>query len=206
MRDCFCQAEAVVASITGGDPYDYMNQAAENSRPGANGVVFLPYLEGDYTPINDANARGCFVGMDSATSKADMLRAVLEGVAFCILDNINLIREVGGELNEIILTGGISKSDVWMQIISDVTGCSLSLTEESEGTAFGGALIAGFGTGAFLSAEEAVNKMVSVKKNMFAPSAENAVLYKDLFQIYQALYPALKDIYTKLSAYRGKYY
>ena len=206
MRNVFCQAEAIVAQITGSDPYDYMNQAASNSKPGANGVVFLPYLEGDYTPINDPNARGCFIGMDTSTSKADMLRAVLEGVAFCILDNINVIREVGGNLDEILLAGGISKSDVWMQILSDVTGCSISHTEESEGTALGGAMIAGFGTGLFSSCVEAVEKLVRINNEAYKPNEENTKLYSDLFKIYQALYPALKDIYSELHMFRETHY
>jgi len=206
MRNALCQAEAAVAEITGGDPYDYMNQAAASSKPGANGVIFLPYLDGDYTPNNDPNARGCFIGLDSFTTKADMLRAVLEGVAFAILDNISLIRQVGGSLNEIILTGGISKSDVWMQIISDVTGCSLSLPEESEGTAFGDALIAGCGTGLFSSCEEAVRKMVRIHYGAFNPNAENHKLYQDLFKAYRALYPALKDVYAQLNSFRETYY
>ena len=137
MRNNLCQAEAAVASITGDDPYLYMGKAAETSKPGSSGVIFLPYLDGDYTPNNDPNARGCFVGMGTATTKADLLRAMLEGVAFSILDNINLIRELGGNLDEIVLAGGIAKSKLWLQIIADVTNCTISLPEETEGTAFG---------------------------------------------------------------------
>jgi len=206
MRNTLCQAEVAVAEITGGDAYDYMNRAAANSKPGANGLIFLPYLDGDFTPNNDAKARGCFIGMDSSTTKADMLRAVLEGVAFSILDSVCLIREVGGKLDEIIITGGIAKSGVWLQIISDVVGCSISLPEESEGTAFGDALIAGYGVGLFASYEEAVEKMVKVKYGAFKPNEQNHKLYQDLFKTYRALYPALKDIYSQLDKFRETYY
>jgi len=205
MRNTFCHAEAAVAQITGGDPYDYMSQAAANSKPGANGVVFLPYLDGEYTPVNDPNARGCFIGMDSGTSKSDMLRAVLEGVAFCLLDNINLVREIGGNLDEIIVAGGLTRSDFWMQIISDVTGCSLSLTGDSEGTAFGTALIVGLGVGTFSSCGEAVKKMIKIKRGAYKPNAENTKIYTELFEIYRALYPALRDIYSKLYSFREAY-
>ena len=205
MRNTFCQAESIVAELTGGDPYDFMNTAAENVKPGSNGVVFLPYLDGDFTPNNDSNARGCFVGMDSFTTRADMLRAVLEGVSFSILDNIMMIREVGGKLDEIVLTGGLSKSDIWMQIIADTSGCTISLPEESEGAAFGGALIAGYGTGVFSSPQQAVEKMVNLKHDAFKPNVENVKLYEDLFKIYRGLYPALKNTYSELASFRKEY-
>ncbi|MDR0497664.1 MAG: hypothetical protein LBH42_08630 [Treponema sp.] len=204
-RNALCQAETAVASITGSDPYDYMNDAAQTAPPGANGLIFLPYLDGDFTPNNDPNARGCLIGMDAKTTKADILRAVLEGMAFSILDNINLIREVGVRMEEIFATGGMTKSRTWMQIISDVTGCSISLPEETEGTPFGGALIAGLGTGLISSFDEAISKMVKVQYNAFTPNPECNKLYQDLFQVYKALYPSLKGMYTKLQSFRETY-
>lgn len=206
MRNALCQAEAAVAAITGGDPYDYMNEAAAAAPPGANGVIFLPYLDGDFTPNNDPNARGCFIGLDGGTTKADMLRSVLEGVAFSILDSVRLIREVGTEMDEIIVTGGISKSSVWMQIISDVTGCSISLPEGSEGTPFGDALIAGYGAGLFSSFEEAVLKAVRIKRGVYTPDPERSELYAGLYKIYQAGYPALREMFSQLGAFRKSHY
>jgi xylulokinase len=205
VRNALCQSESAVAAITGCDPYDYMNQAVISSPAGSNGVIFLPYLDGDFTPNNDANARGCFIGMDTNTRKADMLRAALEGMAFSILDNISLIREVGGSMNEILATGGMTKSDVWMQIISDVTGCSISLPGESEGTPFGNALIAGVGVGIFKSFEEAVKKTIRINFNAYQPNPENTKLYSDLFKIYRASYQALKDVFPKLTAFREEH-
>ena len=204
MRNNLCQAEAAVGSITGDDPYFYMGKAAETSKPGSGGVIFLPYLDGDYTPNNDPNARGCFIGIGTATTKADLLRAVLEGVAFSILDNINLIRELGGGLSEIVLAGGIAKSKLWLQIISDVTNCNISLPEETEGTAFGDALLAGFGVGIYDSIEQAVEKTVRIRKNVCVPDTKNHTLYKQIYEIYKALYPALQPTYQKLGELREK--
>ena len=203
-RDALCQAESAAASITGDDPYVYMNRAAQAAPPGANGVIFLPYLDGDYTPNNDVNARGCFIGINSSTTKADMLRAVLEGVAFSLMDNMSLIRELGGVLDEIVLTGGFSKSDIWMQIISDVTGCSITLPDESEGTALGDALIAGYGIGLFDSYKNAVDKFVSIRKNVFKPDKNNHLRYRQIYKIYKSLYATLKDTYEQLSQIRDK--
>ena len=206
VRDALCQAETAVAEITGGETFDYMNQAVKNASPGSGGVIFLPYLSGEFTPHGDSDARGCFIGIGSGTTKADMLRAVLEGVAFAILDNIMLIRDVGGKLDEIIITGGLTKSDIWMQIIADVTGCALSLTEETEGSPFGGALLAGIGVGLFESYEDAVSKMVRINRNAYLPTPENTKLYANIFKVYQSLYPALKDVFTNLGTLRGQYF
>ena len=201
-RNVLCQSEAACAAITGADPYDYMNQAAASSPPGANGLIFLPYLDGDFTPNNDPNARGCLIGLDTATRKADILRAVLEGMAFSILDNVNLIRGVGGDMDEILATGGMTKSAVWMQIIADATGCAISLPEESEGTAFGDALIAGYGVGLFPSFEEAVRKTVRINRHAYRPNPVNTKFYDGLFRIYRGSYAALKDIFARMAGFR----
>jgi xylulokinase len=181
-----------------------MNKAAETAKPGAGGVIFLPYLDGDYTPNNDPNARGCFVGMGTSTTKADLLRATLEGVAFSILDNINLIRELGGNLDEIVLAGGIAKSNLWLQIIADVTGCTISLPDETEGTAFGDALIAGLGTGVYENIKTAIKKTVKIRRGVNLPNPKNHEQYKELFEIYKGLYPALKQTYACLAEIREK--
>jgi xylulokinase len=204
MRNNLCQAEAAVASITGEDPYDYMGKAAEKAKPGSGGIIFLPYLDGDYTPNNDPNARACFVGIGTSSTKADLLRATLEGVAFSILDNIELIRELGGNLDEIVLAGGIAKSKLWLQIIADVTGCVISLPEETEGAAFGGALVAGIGTGLYENAETAIQKTVKIRRGVCNPDPKNHELYTEMYEIYKGLYPALKQTYARLGELREK--
>jgi len=204
MRNNLCQAESVVASITGEDPYDYMGKAAEKAKPGSGGIIFLPYLDGDYTPNNDPNARACFVGISTSSSKGDLLRATLEGVAFSILDNIELIRELGGNLDEIVLAGGIAKSNLWLQIIADVTGCVISLPEETEGAAFGGALVAGIGTGIYENVETAIQKTVKIRRGVCHPDPQNHELYTEMYAVYKGLYPALKQTFARLGELREK--
>jgi xylulokinase len=204
MRNNLCQAESAVAAITGEDPYDYMGKAAEKSKPGSSGVIFLPYLDGDYTPNNDPIARACFVGISTSNTKGDLLRATLEGVAFSILDNIELIRELGGNLDEIVLAGGIAKSKLWLQIIADVTGCVISLPEETEGAAFGGALVAGIGTGIYKDAESAIQQTVKIRRDVCKPDAKNHALYMEMYAIYKDLYPALKGTFARLGELREK--
>jgi len=204
MRNNLCQAETAVASITGEDPYNYMGKAAEKSKPGAGGVIFLPYLDGDYTPNNDPNARACFVGISTSSTKADLLRATLEGVAFSIMDNIELIRELGGNLDEIVLAGGIAKSMLWLQIIADVTGCVISLPEETEGAAFGSALVAGYGVGLYENIETAIQQTVKIRRDVCVPDPKNHALYKEMYAVYKGLYPALKQTFARLGELREK--
>ena len=205
MRNTFGQAESAVAELTGEDAYAYLNAQAALSKPGARGVIFLPYLDGDYTPNNDANARGVFIGMDTSTTKNDMLRATLEGVAFCILDNIMLIRDLGGVINEVVITGGVAKSPFWLQIIADVTGCPVSLPEETEGAPFGNAIVAGVGAGLFKSFEEAIERVVKIKRNAFVPDAKTHALYADFYQVYKGLYDSLKGAFARMQEIREKY-
>jgi len=205
MRNMFGQAEIALAELTGEDSYAYLNAQAAMSKPGARGVIFLPYLDGDFTPNNDANARGVFIGMDTATTKNDMLRAVLEGVAFCILDNIMLIRSLGGEINDVVITGGIAKSPLWLQIISDVTGCPVTLPEETEGAPFGNAILAGVGSGLYASFEEAIERTVEITRNAFVPDASNHALYSDLYKVYKDLYPSLRNAFADMQSIRDKW-
>jgi len=202
MRNAFGQAETSLAELTGEDAFTYLNTQASVSKPGARGVIFLPYLDGDFTPNNDPNARGVFIGMDTATTKNDMLRAVLEGVAFCILDNIMLIRSLGGEMNEMVITGGVAKSPLWLQIIADVTGCPVSLPEETEGAPFGTAILAGVGAGLYRGFEEAVERVVKVQRNAFVPDTSNHALYSDLYKVYKDLYANLSGAFSQMQEIR----
>lgn len=199
MRNTFAQSECAIAERDDIDPYDVMNEIAKTAPAGSNGVIFLPYLDGDYTPNNDINAKGVFIGMSTATTKADMYRATLEGVAFSMLDNMALIRELGGEINDILITGGLAKSKLWLQIISDVTGSNISLPEETEGAPFGSAIVAAVGVGAYSDFNEAVAKCINIRKNAFIPNHENHSLYKELFIIYKGLYGCLKETYAALA-------
>jgi xylulokinase len=180
-----------------------MGKAAEKAKPGAGGVIFLPSLDGDYTPNNDPNARACFVGVGTSSTKGDLLRATLEGVAFSLLDNINLIRELGGNLDEIVLAGGIAKSNLWLQIIADVTVRGFA-AEETEGAAFGGALVAGYGVGLYENIETAIQQTVKIRRGVCTPDPKNHELYKDMYEIYKGLYPALKQTFARLGELREK--
>lgn len=205
MRNAFGQFEGQMANMTGADAYDYMNEQAKNAKPGSNGVLFLPYLDGDYTPNNDPNARGVFFGMSTDTTKGDMLRASLEGVAFSMRDNLRLIRELGGEIDKIVITGGIARSALWLQIISDITGCPVSLPEETEGAPFGSAIIAAVGAGLYDSFEQAVERVVRIRQDAFVPDQNNQEFYTTLYEVYRSLYPNLKQAFARMTDIKEKY-
>lgn len=205
MRNTFGQLEAQMAQMMGTDAYDYLNRQAKKAKPGANGVLFLPYLDGDYTPNNDPDARGVFLGMGTDTTKGDMLRASLEGVAFSMRDNMALIREMGGEIDKIVLTGGIARSPLWLQIIADITGCPVSLPEETEGAPFGSAIIAAVGAGLYRDFEQGVERAVRIRRDAFMPDEKNRMLYEELYQVYKSLYPGLKGAFARITDIKEKY-
>ena len=106
---------------------------AESSPPGANNLIFLPYLSGELQPINDGNARGAFIGLSMSTTSADMIRAVIEGTAFAIAHNTRLAAKVGTPITEIRAVGGPTQSPFWCQVISDVSGYPVKVMDSQPG-------------------------------------------------------------------------
>jgi len=175
--------------------FEDMNALAEQSPAGANRLVFLPYIFGERCPYSDADARGVFFGLSGTTDKADMVRAVMEGVAFGFKDLFGLVTEFV-PLNEVYITGGGAKSDIWGRIIADVLGVRLSVLNIEEGPAFGAALIAAVGSGVFANFEEAKGKALSVVKT-YEPDKNNN--YDKLYGVYKSLYTANKKIFGELA-------
>jgi len=204
-RNTFCQEEMAKGEMTGDDPYEHMNKTAKNSKPGSGGVIFLPYLNGNFTPYNDADARGCFIGISGGTSKADILRSVMEGVAFSMLSSLDIIRGNGGEIDEIVIAGGIANSELWLQIISDITQCSITLPHETQGAPFGNALIAGVGSGVYSDYKDAVRKMVKLDRRVIMPNKNNNSLYMEIYKIYEKLYGQLKDTFNSLAKVKNTF-
>ena len=201
-RDVLCDGEKLAAELSRTDPYQIITDAASTSRPGAGGVLFLPYLMGERTPYPDAQARGAFVGMTARTSKADLSRAVLEGITFGLCDSLDLMRSLDGggpEVSEIRLTGGGAKSPFWRKLMADVFGVRVALTTSTEGPAFGAAILAAVGAGAFASVEEACDALVHVTQ-VVVPDAAEAARYRDIHAMYRALYGELRERFHALGA------
>lgn len=179
--------------------FDEINALADRAPAGSGGVVFLPYLFGERCPYSDANARGMFFGISGGTSAGDMIRSVMEGVAFGLKDLFSLVKKFA-DVNELYITGGGAKSKVWGQIISDVVQRELKVLNIEEGPSFGAALIALVGAGICPDFETAKGKSVKVIKTI-KPS-ENVSKYKELYEIYRELYAANKDVFSKLEKVR----
>ncbi|MDD5729030.1 MAG: FGGY family carbohydrate kinase, partial [Victivallales bacterium] len=165
-RDTCCAA---------GTDYNTLNELAAQSPPGANGVFFHPYLMGERSPYWDPNLRGSFTGMSMATSKGDLNRALLEGVAFSLKDCFRTIEKMGLQAYEFILIGGGAKSKLWSRIVCDVFNAPVKLPAACDAS-FGSALLAGVGLGVFSDAKSAVQQCHKLRGELL-PEAENAAFY-----------------------------
>lgn len=178
--------------------YKKLNKKAAAIAPGSEGLIFLPYLYGERTPHNDANARGVFFGISGRHKQGHFIRSVMEGVTFGLKDSLNLIKDQNIKVKEIRAIGGGVKSKVWQQILADIMGQNIKLLNVEEGPAYGAAIIAGVGVGIFDSFENVSEKIIKVEDEI-TPIKENVKTYEKYYKIYQDLYPSLKKEYKKLS-------
>ena len=193
VRDNIGLPEMALERWSGVDAYVTLGQEADLVPPGSDGLLFLPYLQGERTPHLDAYARGGWVGLTASHNRRHLVRSVLEGVAFSLKDCFAIIQEQGLALEQVRATGGGAKSPLWRQIIADVLGVELVTTNASEGPAFGAALLAGVASGVYSSVQEACDATVRVVERT-EPRQQNAAVYARMYEQYRALYPALKPI------------
>jgi xylulokinase len=173
--------------------YEELTAEAEDVPPGAEGLLFLPYLQGERTPHLDPHARGTWIGLTARHRRAHLVRAVLEGVAFSLKDCVGLLGEQGVPLAEVRLTGGGGRSAVWRQICADVLERPVMPLMADEGPAFGAALIAGTAVGLYPSLPEASARTVRLGSEV-TPVAGKAPMYRALYSLYGATYPAVRDV------------
>src|SRR5205807_7429366 len=191
VRDNIGLPERALERWTGLDAYDLLVREAEAVPAGSDGLLFLPYLQGERTPHLDAYARGGWIGLTASHDRRHLIRSVLEGVAFSLKDCFTIIEEQGLTLEQVRATGGGAKSPLWRQIIADVLGVELVTTNAQEGPAFGAALLAGVATGIYSSVQQACEATVQVVAQT-PPRPEIEHTYARAYETYQALYPALK--------------
>jgi xylulokinase len=185
-----------------GQDFDSFVQPAADVPAGSEGLVFLPYLTGERTPYSDPLARASFVGLTVRHTLPHMTRSVLEGVSFGLRDSLELMKGAGlTDVNQIRATGGGAKSALWRQILADVLGVEIVTVNSREGAAYGAALIAATGAGAFSDLETACKSVVHIT-GQTAPSDAQDV-YAALYPIYRGLYPALKPSFDALSSFDG---
>lgn len=196
-RDNFCTNEIEVAKGMGIDPYVLMTKEAEKVPAGSRGVIYLPYLMGERTPHLNPKAKGVFFGLSAAHTKNEMLRAVIEGVSYSLLDCMEIIKDTGMNPTNVMVSGGGGKSELWRQILADMFNCKVSTNKSSEGPALGVALLAGVGTGVYRDIDEACSIAISENSVQF-PKEENSLVYKRYYEIYKKIYDDLKGTFELL--------
>ena len=179
-----------------GEPYDRLLAEAAHWGPGAEGLLFLPYLAGERTPHVDPNARGAFVGLSLRHDRGALVRAVLEGVAYGLKDSFEVLRALGCRLDAGRVSGGGARSELWLTIVASVLGLPLERTAAEEGAAYGAALLGGVAGGAFADVHEAVAACVRVRDTI-EPDAGGQQVYEEGYARYRALYPALRPLEEK---------
>ena len=165
---------------------------------GSDGALWAPYLMGERTPHLDPNARATLTGLAASHTRGHVVRAVLEGVAFSLKDTFSLFAEMQVPVSKVRLGGGGARSDLWQQIQADVYEQEVEILTAEEGAAFGGALLAGVGAKFWGSVEEACDAVVSVQRQV-RPDARSAEAIKKQYENYRQLYPALKQIFARMS-------
>lgn len=181
----------------GVDPFGVINAEAQAVPAGAEGLLFLPYLAGERTPHADPNARGCFIGLTNKHGRGHMSRAVMEGVAMSLRESLQIVRDLGVPTKEIRVSGGGAKSPLWKQILADTFGQAACTINAEQGPAYGVALLAAVGDGAYKNIEEACKATISVV-NKTAPNKNAVKSYDRLFPIYQGLYRSLRDSFKAI--------
>ena len=180
-------------NLAPGVEYDVLTAEAANAPAGSQGLYWLPYLMGERTPHLDASARGGWVGLTAKHTRADLIRSILEGVAYSQKDCLDIIESMGVEVDSIRLSGGGARSQLWRQMFADVFGKRVASLETEEGSAYGAALLAMVGTGQYVSILDLCDAVIRETASL-EPHAAAADMYARGHKVYRALYPALKVI------------
>jgi xylulokinase len=179
----------------GRDPYERLTAEAGRVAPGCDGLLWAPYLMGERTPHLDANARGALVGITASHTRAHVIRAILEGVAFSLRDSFTIFREMNVPVKSIRLGGGGARSPLWRQIQADVYGQDVECVEAEEGAAYGAAILAGVGAQMWPSVDAACQAVVRVAQRT-APKADAAAAMNANYAAFRRIYPATKSIFN----------
>jgi xylulokinase len=183
---------------SGKDIFKIMNEEASKIPEGSDGLIFLPYMAGERSPIWDKHAKAVFFGLGYNKTRAHMIRSVFEGTAFALEHNLKTASEIGVNVEVLNAMGGAANSKLWTQIKSDVTGKTINVPTSDTATTLGAAILAGVGIGAYKDFKEAVNKTIKINR-IHKPDMENNKIYKKYYEIYIELYEKLKDTMLKIS-------
>ncbi len=185
--------------IVGSGDYARLTAEAAAIPAGAEGLLFLPYLNGERTPHLDPAARGAFVGLTARHTRAHLTRAVLEGVAFSLGEGLAIMRGLGVPMTEVRVTGGGATSTLWCQILADRFGLPVRRVVAEEGPAYGAALLAGVMAGVWADVGTATD-LIRLRPEITTPTAQGSAIYREYAALYSALYPDLQGTMQRLTA------
>jgi len=196
-RNNLGENEVAVAKRKKIDPYELLVDEAAGVAPGSEGLFFLPYLTGERCPHPDPKARGGWIGLTARSTRASMIRSLLEGVTFGMRDALSIMQEMQIPVTQVRASGGGARSDFWRQLQADIYNKPIVLTNASEGPAYGVALLAGVGTGAWSSVEEACAATIKQTKKI-TPNKKLAEKYNRQYATYGKLYYDLKERFAEM--------
>jgi xylulokinase len=197
-RDQYGQEEVRKAEAAGGVDWDYLMAAAADSPPGARGAMFLPHMSGSTIPVIDPKSMGAFVGLRNIVTKGDMIRAVVEGLSFQLMEIFAGVEAgLGVAPEQLVAVGGGTENAFWMQNKADVTGKAFEVPDVDDATPLGAAILAGIGTGVYKDEQDAYDQVYQSGRT-FEPDPALTAQYAERYEIFRTLYPALKDVHAKL--------
>jgi len=198
-RDTLGGEEVALGKERGVDPYVILaDELASRAEPGCEGLIFLPYLMGERTPYPNPNAKGVLFGLTLRHKKSDLVRSVMEGVAYGMRDSLELVRALGIKIGQVRASGGGARSPLWRQMQADIYNTELVTVSIDEGPALGAALIAGVGAGTFKSVEDACERAITLATRT-TPIPENVKLYGKYYSVYRDLYANLEGQFDRVS-------
>jgi xylulokinase len=186
-RDTLCKEKLLESEQTGLDAYDLM---LANARPGPTNVMVLSHFSGSGTPLLDTTSKGAFLGMNFATTQADLAKAILEGLTFELRINLDLLKKSGITIEELHAVGGGARSDIWLQLKADICGIPLRIPQVTESACLGAAILASIGVGKYNNVDSAVQDAVKMDRTV-EPQIKNAKAYQKRYELYTELYPNL---------------
>lgn len=197
-RDLFARQELAAQADGGQEAYGVLTAEATQVPPGSQGLVILPYLSGERSPLNDPDARGVVIGLSLAHGRGHLYRAALEATAYAVAHNLEAMRQVGGSARRAVAAGGGARSELLLQIVSDVTGVEMELPAQTIGAAYGDAFLAGL-TAGLLDLPSLAADWVHLTRR-FVPDLARREAYQEYYRVYRELYPQTREAMHRLAA------
>lgn len=197
MRDQFAKDCIRDEEMGGENAYAVLGREAALSAPGANGLLYLPYMSGERTPIHDPKARGIIAGLNLGHKRGDIYRSVLEGTAFAIRNNLEAMQKAGAVLNHGVAVGGGASNELWVQIVSDISGIPQRIPDKTIGASYGDAFLAGLAAGVIDDMTVLTEDWVHIEKEII-PNRSTTELYAKQYQLFTSLYSSTKELVHEL--------